>query len=236
MNEVLQHIERELVAGIRRDGARRRRHRRLAATVTLAVAGLLTAAVGIAAVSGPIDRLLGGGSDLGQRPGSPRLDIRLTDPGGLRWRATVYVSKDGLLSTTAAAEGVRDRLPHVNGANGFVIATVLQRGPLARADVEVVRAMGKAHYIVAGTVDARERSVVVDLGGERRTAMLSAASLTIPVEVLRRCPASTSAPRARRRGGRTTSAPSSRTAAAAMPRPRAGAPTCSRPRRAPLRG
>ena len=185
MNEVLDHLERELTSAARRSNARRHRRRTMVAATVAGLAVVLGAGVGIAAVSHtppPIDRLLGGDSDFAARPGTARIDLKLTDPGGLRWTTTTYRAKNGTVSATAAPAGLRRELPEVGGANGFVIASNLLNGPLAGLSLNAVRANGRTHYLFFGVVDAQARTVVVELGGQRRQAKLSSATLTVPVE------------------------------------------------------
>jgi hypothetical protein len=185
VNEVLDRIERELTAAVRENAVNRRRRRSLVTTLAAGVAVLLTAGAGFAAVSGvpsPIERVLGSDSDVGKRPGTLRLDVTLTDPGGLRWTATTYLARNGTVSATSAPEGLRDRLPSVGGGSGFVIADNLLNGPLVSMSLNAVRARGQVHYLLFGSVDARARTVVVELGGERRPALLSSRSLAVPVE------------------------------------------------------
>lgn len=183
MNDVLDTIERELMVAVRRGNARRRRRRTLGIFSGAVVAVGLTTGAAIAALTGtPIERLFGSDMSLSKPPGAPRVDLRVTDPGGLGWTVVTYKARDGSIATVTAADGVRVKTPAVGGRNGYAIADGLLRfGPVAGAELDVVRVRGRDHYLLAGTVEANVERVVVVLGGRSRTATLSRKVVGAPV-------------------------------------------------------
>lgn len=184
MNDVLDTIERELMVAVRRSNARRRRRRSLGIFTGAAVAIGLTAAGGIAAVTGtPIDRLLGGETRLAKPAGTQQVDLRVSDPGGLGWRVTTYAPKVGGIATTTAADGLATPMPRLTGRAGFAIAYgMLIEGPVTGVELDVVRTGRRLHYLVAGTVDQQVEQVVVEVGGGSFTANLTRETVTAPVD------------------------------------------------------
>ena len=183
MNPVLDAIERELLVALRRSNGLRRRRRSLATAAAVALTALATAGIGVAAVTnGPIDRLLNGNSPLAQSRAASRVDLKLTDSGGLEWTVTTYKSRSGLLASTAAPAGLMDALPSAGGSSGFVVADNLLNGPVADLGLEVVRRKGVEHYLFAGTVTSATNDVTVELGSERQTAKLSSDVIKIAVQ------------------------------------------------------
>lgn len=186
MNDVLDTIERELVRAIRRSNARRRRRRTLGFLTGAALATGLTAGAGIAGVTEtPIDQWLGSDSPASKPAGAPRVDVAVTDPGGLRWTVTTYRNAIRQIAVAIAPEGLAaSRRADVTARSGWVMALIMDRyGPVTGGELEVVRRSGRLHYLFAGTVDARARRVVVELGGERYVATLTPEVVSAPVDV-----------------------------------------------------
>lgn len=184
MNDVLDTIERELLIAIRRSNARRRRKRSFGVFTGVSIAAAVTAGAGIAAVTDtPIDQLLGGETNLARDATAPRVDVELTDDGGLDWRATTYRDAMGGIVTAIEADGTRG-IPRLMGRNGWAIAEgFVRHGPLAGVVMEVLRgADDRLHYLVAGTVAEDAERVVVELGGERQTATLADELVTARVD------------------------------------------------------
>jgi hypothetical protein len=184
MNAVLDRIERELIVAVRRDNTRRRRRRTLRALAVAAAALAMLTAVGFATSTSPLDRLMHSNpGDFGRQRGTTRIDLRVTDPGGLAWTSTAYVARNHTLSESSSAAGLRDEYPGIGFRDAYNIADNLLNGPLAGLSMDFAHAHGQDHYLLAGTVDARARSIVVVLGGERRTAKLSSSTITLPVHI-----------------------------------------------------
>ncbi|ADB49717.1 hypothetical protein [Conexibacter woesei] len=183
MNEVLDTIERELMIAVRRSNGRRRRRRSLGMFAAVVLSVGATAGLGVAAVlDTPIERLFSGSTRLAKPDRAPRVDMRLVDAGGLGWTVTTYVPKFGGIAMTTAADGLEVETPATVARNGFTIADGLLRGPLAGAELDVVRSGGRYHYLYAGTVDASATRVVVRIAGERLPATLTSQTISAPVE------------------------------------------------------
>lgn len=194
MNHLLNTIERQLVTGIARDAARRRRARRCtiagtAATVTIAVAG-----VGIAAnVGSPVERMVHqpdrGRPSFGIAENAPREDVRVTDPGGLSWTVATYLARNGALTTTQAPDGLRG-FPGGGGAAPFVIAdNLLESGPAGdEGSLQTVVKNGRQHYLFSGAVVLGERPptvehVDIDIAGTTSRATLAGRPITLRVPI-----------------------------------------------------
>ena len=183
MNEVLDRIERELVVGVRRRNAVMRRRRSLASLTVLGVLGLGAAGAG-AGVYGPIDRFLSGSEEPGfaRDTAGGRVDLRLTDAGGLEWTTTLYRARNKLLAQTAAAEG-QTRVPGYGGTAGVLVASALRHNPILDARMITVRRSEHEHYLITGAASADARTVTISIDGHSRPARLSDGAVSVPVEV-----------------------------------------------------
>jgi hypothetical protein len=189
MIELLQRIESAVTVSIERQQTARRRRRSMVVAGAGGITLLLTAGVGIAAVTGnlasaptPIDKELNRQDDFGHKPGEPKIELSATDPGGLGWTSVTYVSRSGTVSSTTAPDDLAEPFPGSGGANGLVIADNLLNGPLVGLSVDLARYHGDDHYAIAGSVDGRVTRMAVQFGSAAAEAQLAPDTITVPVE------------------------------------------------------
>jgi hypothetical protein len=182
MSEVLDRIERQLVAAAAAPPRRRRLRRRwvgvAAGTALFALgAGTVTALT----IDTPIDRLFGSAEVGARQPGTGRIDLTVTDALDGRWLVTTYLRQNGALATTSALNDENGDFPPVNWASPFAIAVgFAEEGP-ARGTIRFA-GEDRRHVLYYGIVDAGAEKVSVAVGQARGDALLSDDTLTVAVK------------------------------------------------------
>ncbi|MDO8186370.1 hypothetical protein Q5424_18725 [Conexibacter sp. JD483] len=186
MSDVLDTIEWELLAAIRRSNARRRRRRWLG----FAGGGLLGLTVATAGVAGVVpsalDRLVGGNDapSAGIRaiPGAPRATLSLDDAAGNRWSLSLHRTDGGFVVLAALPDELpTDRFAPVNGYSPLGLAAGMQDSPLALIGPVIAERDGTLSRLLIGEVEASARSVTVAIGGERYAAQLTPQQIVAPI-------------------------------------------------------
>jgi len=178
MTDVLDTIEWELLAAIRRSNARRRRRRRLGLFGGAALG--LTVATTSAATIGPtaLDRLLDGSdapsAQLRALPDARRGTLRLDDAAGNRWTLSLHRTNGGFVVLAALPDELRnDRFAPVVGHSPLGLVADLVDGPVISVGPAVAERDGTLSRLLVGEVDANARAVTIVLGGRRYETRLT---------------------------------------------------------------
>jgi hypothetical protein len=186
MSDVLETIEWELVAAIRRSNARRRRRKWLG-FVGGGLLGLTVATAGVADL-GPsaLDRLLGGNdapsAGITAIPDAPRATLSLDDAAGNRWSLSLHRTDGGVVVLAALPDDLpTDRFAPVNGYSPLALAAELERSPVTLIGPVIARRDGTLSRLLVGEVEAGAQSVTVAIGGERYPAQLTPQMIVAPI-------------------------------------------------------
>lgn len=188
MTEVLDRIEFELIAAVRRSNARRRRRRRLGFFSGAAFAVALTAGGGVTALTNtPLDRLFegkGGHRTFVAAADAQRTDVRVQDPTGTDWTVTLYRARGGWLAMPVLPDGLSPSLtPALSARNSFAFASELDDGRAMSLGVFAAEHDGEVGKVLAGQVDGSVASVAVELAGRRYPAELTPNAVTMKVKL-----------------------------------------------------
>jgi hypothetical protein len=184
MTDVLDTIERELVAAIRRHNARRRRRRTLG-IFSGAVFAIGVTTAGVAGVyPSPIDQLLGGEADRGfaLADGAKPSRLSLADGRGERWSVVLYRTADDWIVLAALPRELGGRVPGAVGRNPLATAVDTIDGPLISIGPVAATRDGRTGWLLVGQVDGAARELTVEVGGRRLRAELTPGLLRAPIE------------------------------------------------------
>lgn len=178
MTEVLDRIEFELIAAVRRSNARRRRRRTLGFFSGAACAVVLTAGGAVTAITNtPLERLFegkGGHRTFVAADTAQRTDVRVRDAVGTGWTVTLYRAQGGWLAMPVLPDGLSPSLtPALSARNSFAFASELADGRAMSLGVFAAKRDGQLGRVLAGQVDASVQEVAVELGGRRYATELT---------------------------------------------------------------
>jgi len=183
MTEILDAIELEMVAAVRRRNARARRRRARGVAVGAVTGVLAVGGVGVATVvDTPLDTLFPRGVERAQPAARTQSTVVVGDPAGVGWSVTAYRSRENFLSTVIVPRPRPAGPPPVSGLSGLLIA--LRRadeGAIDDVGTDVVERGGTVHVVVGGTVDEAVRAVAVTIDGRRYDATVAGTAVRVPV-------------------------------------------------------